>query len=155
MSIFGDLLLKLDCVQEALSKKQGLDKISNLDEVIGEHVLKIILFKDDNSYRGHIRSLEGWIKDCQKYFRKCSVRPNKNEVFKALFDFWETDNISTDFKRDVNDLTLKYSNLPKNEIYFDLNKVYITLKNVLLDVAEVITKDITFDVEKIIKNNLK
>ena len=154
MSILGDILLKLDCVQESLSKKKGLDRISNLDKPIGEHVLKIILFKDDYSYRGHIRSLEGWIEDCQEYFTSCSVRPSKKEVLKALFDYWETD-ISTIFKKKIDRLSSNYGNLPKTDIYFDINKVYNILKNILIGIAEVIVKNSDFDIEEIIKNNNK
>ena len=150
MSIFGDLLIKLDFVQEAFARKQALDKITNLSEQIGKHFLKIILFKYDNSYRGHIRSLEGWLRDCEIVFNKSKTPISKDALFEALFKTpWQ---LKLDQYKRVLNVTFKDYTVPMTKIYDDCELSYRLLRKFFEKVTDIIYYDKSYDLEKLIKD---
>ena len=150
MSIFGDLLIKLDFIQEAFARKQALDKITNLSEQIGKHFLKIILFKDDNSYRGHIRSLEGWIRDCEIIFNKSKTPISKDALFEALFETpWQ---LKLDQYKRVLNVSFKDYDVPVTKIYDDCELSYRLLRKFFEEITNIIYNDRSYNLEKLITN---
>lgn len=86
---FKDLLL--DKIQQtqifefAYNREKIFKTIRGFVFRIHEHIIKIEYFYDSYDYNGHIRSINTWLKDCQKMTLDGKHRLDKKYYFEMLF----------------------------------------------------------------------
>lgn len=153
MTRFAELLLKLNSMNEAISKRKSLDKLGYLDVTIGLHILKVLLFKDEANSK-HCDDLDTFIKDCRKFYKRGSVKASYKEVYEELSGIWDT-NIN-DFTELVNDELKDYIiNLQKTGLYYDYKKTQEILLDILKIISEWIVKDKVSNIKNILLSYTK
>lgn len=140
MNKFTELLLKLEVMDESFSKKESLERISKFSDVIGYHIIKALLFIDNDTYNKHCKDTDGFIEQCQDRYNSSKVKPSINEIYQSLIGVWDSELV---IRRRLRDDFTDYSELPKRMKYNDAR----VLKTIILNTLHIITDWI--------KNNVK
>lgn len=128
MNKFGELLYKYNSIVESISKQSALEEIQGFSKVIGTHILKILLFKDEYSYKKHCIDLDGFIDQCIDAYEDSKVKPSKNEIVRVLLSRWDS---IYNIKRRISSNNLSKYTVPKTSLYSDLNKTKTYLYEIL------------------------
>lgn len=130
-----DAFLKTELAEQAFARKFVESKITEESQELIEHIIKVLKWKDDRSYHGHIKSMNGWISK----IKRMKISGNKKPKEKNYRDWMFNDIIANvnDVKSIVDDLTPEYGDLKvlrdENTIYSLMVKIFDKLPKDLVD----------------------
>ena len=118
-------------LEQAKTKSEIKDKYETISHIVFDHLLKTLVYKDDDNTEKHLREMSGILKGIQ-FFKSKSSYIDKETLKQILFDDYK----DIDFKKYIKDKDIDYEdlqkrNLTKKEIFNILEKVYSKLSSEL------------------------
>ena len=118
-------------LEQAKTKSEIKDKYETISHIVFDHLLKTLVYKDDDNTEKHLREMSGILKGIQSVKSKSSYI-DKETLKQILFDDYK----DIDFKKYIEDKDIDYGNLQKRnlteeEIFNILEKVYLRLSSEL------------------------
>ena len=118
-------------VEQAKTKSEIKDQYETISLVVFDHLLKTLVYKDEDNTEKHLREMSGILRRIQSVKSKSSYI-DKEKLKQILFD----DYTDIDFKKYIEDKDIDYGglqkrNLTKKEIFNILEKVYQRLSSEL------------------------
>ena len=118
-------------LEQAKTKSEIKDKYETISHIVFDHLLKTLVYKDDDNTEKHLREMSGILKGIQ-FFKSKSSYIDKETLKQILFDDYK----DIDFKKYIKDKDIDYGdlqkrNLSKKEIFNILEKVYLRLSSEL------------------------
>lgn len=130
------------------NKKEIKFKISNLEDIINLHLVKLLAYKDDYDYEKYLNDIDTWVQKIQSYdYQKTNNKLSRGEYYNILFIQPITDINNTTWVENVISRRLKeYKKLPRttstnHEILFYIQTIWeltsdLLSKNQLYDFKE-------------------
>ena len=118
-------------VEQAKTKSKIKDRYETISLIVFDHLLKTLVYKDEDSTEKHLREMSGILRRIQSVKSKSSYI-DKEKLKQILFDDYK----DIDFKKYIEDKDIDYGslqkrNLTKKEIFNILEKVYLRLSTEL------------------------
>ena len=118
-------------VEQAKTKSEIKDQYETISLIVFDHLLKTLVYKDEDSTEKHLREMSGILRSIQSVKSKSSYI-GKEKLKQILFDDYK----DIDFKKYIEDKDIDYGNLQKRnlteeEIFNILEKVYQRLSSEL------------------------
>ena len=118
-------------LEQAKTKSKIKDRYETISHIVFDHLLKTLVYKDDDNTEKHLREMSGILKSIQ-FFKSKSSYIDKEKLKQILFDDYK----DIDFKKYIKDKDIDYGdlqkrNLSKKEIFNILEKVYLRLSSEL------------------------
>ena len=118
-------------LEQAKTKSEIKDKYETISHIVFDHLLKTLVYKDEDNTEKHLREMSGILKSIQ-FFKSKSSYIDKETLKQILFDDYK----DIDFKKYIKDKDIDYGdlqkrNLTKKEIFSILEKVYSRLSSEL------------------------
>ena len=118
-------------VEQAKTKSEIKDQYETISLVVFDHLLKTLVYKDEDNTEKHLREMSGILRRIQSVKSKSSYI-DKEKLKQILFDDYK----DIDFKKYIEDKDIDYGNLQKRnltkkEIFNILEKVYQRLSSEL------------------------
>ena len=118
-------------VEQAKTKSEIKDQYETISLVVFDHLLKTLVYKDEDNTEKHLREMSGILRRIQSVKSKSSYI-DKETLKQILFDDYK----DIDFKKYIEDKDIDYGglqkrNLTKKEIFNILEKVYSKLSSEL------------------------
>ena len=118
-------------LEQAKTKSEIKDKYETVSLIVFDHLLKTLVYEDEDSTEKHLREMSGILRRIQSVKSKSSYI-DKEKLKQILFDDYK----DIDFKKYIEDKDIDYEslqkrNLTKKEIFNILEKVYSRLSSEL------------------------
>ena len=118
-------------LEQAKAKSEIKDKYETISLIVFDHLLKTLVYKDEDNTEKHLREMSGILRRIQSVKSKSSYI-DKEKLKQILFDDYK----DIDFKKynedkDIDYGSLQKRNLTKKEIFSILEKVYQRLSSEL------------------------
>lgn len=146
MNRVDEILSNIEYEEAAISKKEMINKISSYSATIGEHILKVLLFKDEANSK-HCKDLDNFIRICRE-LRKVYIP--KYVIYNSIKEYWDKTNIKEVLSNQLKDYLL----LPKTHLFNDLDKVWKYLYEILEVVSTYITNTAIIDMKSVLDEYL-
>lgn len=118
-------------LEQAKAKSEIKDKYETISLIVFDHLLKILVYEDEDNIEKHLREISGILRSIQSIKSRSSYI-DKETLKQILFDDYK----DLDFKKYIKDKDIDYGNLQKRnlskkEIFNILEKVYLRLSSEL------------------------
>ena len=116
-------------LEQAKAKSEIKDKYETISLIVFDHLLKTLVYEDENNIEKHLREMSGILRSIQSIKSRSSYI-DKETLKQILFDDYK----DLDFKKYIKDKdygNLQKRNLSKKEIFNILEKVYSRLSSEL------------------------
>ena len=118
-------------LEQAKTKSEIKDKYETVSLIVFDHLLKTLVYEDEDSTEKHLREMSGILRRIQSVKSRSSYI-DKETLKQILFDDYK----DLDFKKYIKDKDIDYGNLQKRnlskkEIFNILEKVYLRLSSEL------------------------
>lgn len=118
-------------LEQAKAKSEIKDKFETISHIVFDHLLKTLVYEDNDNIEKHLREMSGILKSIQSIKSRSSYI-DKETLKQILFDDYK----DIDFQKYIKDKDIDYGhlqkrNLSKKEIFIILEKVYLRLSSEL------------------------